>query len=174
METIGTPADASSVIYLAKANGIGPATRCLGPLLITPSVWIEVIEFGERRGATDVDVVHAGLASGFIRRMSLDPKQADRARRIENEFGLGIGESEVLAVADPYRFVLLDERRATRTAHALGLVTVGTISIPAICARAGVLDQSAALDLLESIARYKTLPSELMLNARALLREVFK
>lgn len=171
MDDSGVPADASSLIYLAKTGGLQYAVACLGPLLMTPRVWVEVVEFGERRGATDVALIRAAIAGRSIRKSKLDEAHSERAERIAADFGLGLGESEVLACADQHPFVLLDEKRATRAANALGISTIGTIVVPALCARAGVLDKTAALVLLDAIARHTTFTNELMIRARRRIAE---
>lgn len=171
MDKQGVPADASSFIYLAKAGGLRHAAACLGPLLMTPRVWIEVVDLGERRGAPEVALIHSAVAEGFIRRPVFPGAHLGRAQRIAEEFGLGLGESEVLAVSAPYGFVLLDERRASRVAGALGITAIGTIVVPALCARTGVLDRVAALEFLDAIARNTTLSSEILIRARRRIME---
>ncbi len=168
---IGIPADTSSLIYLAKACALAPASARLGPLLVSPAVWREAVATGEQRGAPEVARIETAVKSGLVARIDLDAQLRRRAARIARDFRLGPGESEVLALGIRYDHVLIDEHRATRAGGSLGVATVETILIPALCAQAGILDASAALALLDEIARHTTLPPEIWLRVRKRITE---
>jgi predicted nucleic acid-binding protein len=143
------PADASTLIYLAKAGCVDLAARCTGGLLATPGVWREAVDEGERRGAPEVPILRQ---SGAIRRVPLDAGHAQRAKQIAVAYRLGVGESEVLSIGADVRFVLVDDARAARVARSIGLSVASTLAVPLIGFRAGMLDAGAATELLDRLA----------------------
>lgn len=167
----GTPADASAIIYLAKSGGLPAAHACLGTLLLPPSVWGEVVDAGLRRGSVEVLGVRSAADNGLLKSVTLEPVFRRRAHKLAAQFGLGAGESEVLALGAVHELVLLDEHRATRAGKALGVTSIETILIPALCVRAGVLDAEAARTLLHSIARHTTVRAEMVLKVEQLIQE---
>ena len=172
MDKAGVPADASAVIYLAKAKGLAVARACLGPLLMSPTVWNEVVVAGARRGRTEVSAVEKAALDGDVHRVAVDGGLRRRARQLASRFGLGAGESEVLALGLQFNLVLLDEHRATRASRALGVFSIETAYVPAVCVQAGVLDSPAGLELLHAIGRHTTVRSELLVQITRLIEEV--
>ena len=171
MTDTGTPLDASALIYLAKSGGLTAAGACFGVLLIPPAVWNEVIVAGMQRGSTDVASIQAAVDAGIVRAHSLDTPLRRRALKIAHQFGLGAGESEVLALGATHEVVLLDEHRATRASKALGVTAIETVLAPALCVQARVLDAAEAIDLLRSIARHTTVRAEMVRRVEQLIEE---
>ena len=171
MTGMSTPVDASALIYLAKSGGLSAASACFGVLLIPPAVWNEVIVAGLQRGSTDVAGIRAALDAGLVRATSLDAPLRRRALKIASQFGLGAGESEVLALGVTHELVLLDEHRATRAGKALGVTAIETLLVPALCVQAGVLNAPAAVDLLHAIARHTTVRAEMVRRVEQLIEE---
>jgi predicted nucleic acid-binding protein len=122
------PADASTLIYIAKADAFGELAKCLRHLLAPPGVWREAVVEGERIGATEVS----------------------RIRAVENR--LGTGESEVLAVGTSLGQVIIDEGRASRVARALGLIALSTLFLPILGCRSGRLPAADAVIVLRRLA----------------------
>lgn len=145
----GVPADASSLIYLAKADAFAEASRAVGPLLVPPAVWAEAVVGGERIAAAEVPRIRATSA---IRRVSLAAAWVSLARTIAREHRLGAGESEVLALGHDAGPVLLDEGRATRVARALGVMSFSTLFVPLVGLRDAALEEEEALSLLRRLA----------------------
>ena len=171
MHDTGIPLDASALIYLAKSGGLPAASACFGVLLIPPAVWNEVIVAGMQRGSTEVASILTAVDSGLVRAISLDAPLRRRALKLAAQFGLGAGESEVLALGATHEVVLLDEHRATRASKALGITAIETVLIPALCVQARVLDASAAIDLLRSIARHTVVRAEMVRRVEQLIEE---
>jgi predicted nucleic acid-binding protein len=146
------PADASSLIYLAKADAFDEVALCVRTLQVPPAVWREAVEEGERIGAPEVPRIRAALEVGSLQHVALSAKQFRLAGTIASENRVGSGESEVLAVAAPGARVILDEGRASRVAQNMGLVPLPTLFLPVIGCRAGDLPFDEALDLLRRLA----------------------
>ena len=156
-------------MYLAKAAGLAAAYARFWPLLMPPAAWAEVVTAGVRAGRAEVAAVEKAVADGYVQRAALDAALRRRAHKLELQFGLGAGESEVLALGPGFELVLIDEHRATRAAKALGVSSLETAFVPALCAQAGVLDAKAAHELLNAIARHTKVRAELAIRARQLI-----
>ncbi len=89
------PGDASTLIYLAKADAFTEASTCIRTILVTPAVWREAVEEGERIGAPEVGRIRAAQERGLLRRVALSPDAEVEAEAIRASHRLGLGESEV-------------------------------------------------------------------------------
>src|SRR3990172_1059072 len=93
------PGDASSLIYIAKADAFEEIMSCVVAIEVPPSVWHEAVEEGERVGAPEVPRIRDAGPRGLPRRAGREEPQAALAASIAAEHRLGRGESEVLALA---------------------------------------------------------------------------
>ncbi len=171
MKISGIPVDASTLIYLAKADGVAAASACFAGLLVPPAVWVEVVDAGAQRGSRDVDRVRAAAETGLVNRHALPAPLLTRSRKLAARFGLGAGESEVLALGTVHGVVLLDEHRAARAGKALGITTIETIVVPALCVYARTLPRQAAIELMHEIARHTFVRAEMLLRVERLIEE---
>lgn len=163
------PADASTLIYLAKADAFTEAAECLASLLIPPSVWREAVEEGERIGAPEVPRIHAAVGASFIRRVSLGREEQRLADAIATEHRLGAGESEVLALAKAFGRAVIDEGRASRVAEALGIVPVSTLFLPVLGRQRG-MTAPGSIALLRRLAVVAGARAEAVLALEQYLR----
>jgi len=170
MRRAGTPADASTLIYLAKAEAFELAWKCVGSLAIPPSVWRESVESGERRGALEVAVIRLAHEKGSIKRIEPSAREAARARELAARYLLGMGESEVLAMGRRGGRVMVDEGRATRVAEALGLIPISTLLLPVLGTAQRGLDGSLAVDLLHRLAIVTGARADVTLRLEQLIR----
>src|SRR5712691_5998002 len=92
------PGDASTLIYLAKADAFGEARRCLERIVVPPAVWREAVEDAEQLAYPDVPRIRRAEDEGFVLRVELDDELQAVAGTIATEHRLGVGESEVLAL----------------------------------------------------------------------------
>ena len=146
------PGDASTLIYLAKADAFEAASFCIATILVPDAVWREAVDAGERFVYPDLPRIRDAEAAGWLRRVDLSDDEQAMAGTIAAEHRLGLGESEVLAVAQPVGRALVDEGRAARAARALGIVPISTLFLPALGRRSGRLDEAAALAALRKLA----------------------
>lgn len=146
------PADASSLIYIAKADAFEEIMSCIEAIAAPPSVWREAVEAGERIGAPEVPRIRKAEARGSLRRVSLEEGQVTLAAWIASEHRLGQGESEVLAVARPGSYAIVDEGRAARVGRRLGIVPVSTLFLPVLGRERGGLSATEAVALLRRLA----------------------
>jgi predicted nucleic acid-binding protein len=167
MHEPGILSDASSVIYLAKADALRDAAALVGALLVPPAVWREAVEAGERRGQLDQARIRLARDQGLLHFVELDPAIEKMAIEIKRRRRIGLGESQVLAVARKGGLVLMDDRRAARVATSMGISPVRTISLPVLCWRRGLIDSSGALDLLRRLTRVVGVRADLLMRLEA-------
>lgn len=146
------PADASSLIYLAKADAFDLAGQVVKPILAPPSVWREAVLAGEEVGAAEVPRIVLAERDGLVRRIDLSESEQRLAAAIAARNRLGSGESEVLTVAPTGALAIVDEGRATRVARSRGITPISTLFLAVIGRDTGDLDHDQAVDLLRRIA----------------------
>lgn len=146
------PADASSLIYIAKADAFGAVTRCVRKLLVPAAVWREAVVEGERVGACEVPRIRAAEAASHLERVALSASEQRLAGTIAAENRLGSGESEVLAIGLRLGRAVIDEGRASRVARGLGVIAVSTLFLPVVGWRSGRLSRRDAIALLRRLA----------------------
>ena len=146
------PADASTLIYIAKADAFVEVAQCVPKLLVPPAVWREAVAEGERAGAAEVPRIRAAQGLGVLERVQLSQADQRLAATIAAENRLGSGESEVLAIGSSIGRAIVDEGRATRVARSLGVVPISTLFLPVVGRRSGRLTASDAMALLRRLA----------------------
>jgi predicted nucleic acid-binding protein len=152
MQGEGTPIDASTLIYLAKADAFREAHAIVGPMLVPEAVWRETVDAGERKGERDPARIRAALRDGRLRRVSLTAAERRAAVGLAARHRLGPGESQVLAAAGKRVRLLIDDGRAARVAAGLGFVPISAVFIPVLGVRENRLAPPAAIELLRRIA----------------------
>lgn len=146
------PGGASVLIYLAKSHGFDEAARCIGGILVPPSVWREAVEAGESGGYADVARIRQAEEAGFVRRVGLPDATEALAATIAGQHRLGQGENEVLALGQRTGRAIVDDGRAARVAERLGIEPVSTLFLPVLGRRLGSLGEGEALAFLRRIA----------------------
>ncbi len=146
------PGDASTLIYLAKADAFAEASVCIGTILVTPSVWREAVEEGDRIGAPEVGRIREAAERGLVRRVELSAGAGAEAEAIRASHRLGLGESEVIALGRASGWAIVDEGRASRVARSLGIRTLSTLFLPVMGHRRGQLARQEAVALLRRLA----------------------
>jgi len=171
MSGAGTLSDASTVIYLAKADALEEAHALLGALLIPPAVWGEVVGTGKSGEQLDQARIRSALDRGVLGLVELEPLEASRAIVIGGRHRIGLGESQLLAIARKGSLVLMDERRGARIARRFGVVPIRTMSIPLVGVRRGLITRPAALSLLRRLAVVTGVRAELFMRLEDEIRE---
>jgi hypothetical protein len=146
------PADASSLIYIAKADAFEEIMTCTDGIGVPPGVWREAVDARDQIGRAEVTRIRDVEARGFLGRLSLDEGQTALAASIASEHCLGRGESEVLALSQPGSYAIVEEGRAARAARSLGIMPVSTLFLPVLGRRRGRLDAREAVELLRRLA----------------------
>jgi hypothetical protein len=164
------PADASSLIYFAKADAFELAGRVARPILVPPSVWRDAVIAGQDVGAPEVPRILLAQREELLRRVELAESELGLAGTIATQHRLGLGESEVLAIAPIGGRAILDEGRATRVARSRGVVPISTVFLPVVGFAAGDLDAEQARELLRNIASVVGIRADVSLALERQLR----
>lgn len=115
-------------------------------------MWREAVDEGERIAAAEVPRIRTATESGFLVARTLDPREQRDADGIATRYRLGLGESEVLALARASGTAVVDEGRASRVARSLGILTVSTLFLPVLGVRRRSLSAGEAVDFLRRLA----------------------
>ncbi len=125
--------DSGPLIALARLDLLAIPARLFGELLITATVWQEVM-----RGQSEAELARlsGALAKGLLRVVN-DPEQVPIALA---EARLDDGERSALALALLHAaVVLVDERRGRVCASEMGLPVIGTLGLLVQARGAGML-----------------------------------
>ncbi len=125
--------DSGPLIALARLDLLAIPSRLFGELLVTSTVWQEVM-----RGQREAE--HSGLSSALTKgllRVVDAPEQVPLALA---EARLDAGERSALALALLHAaVVLVDERRGRACASVMGLPVIGTLGLLVQARAAGML-----------------------------------
>lgn len=146
------PADASTLIYIAKADAFVEVARCVRKLLAPAAVWREAVVQGDRVGAAEVPRIRAAETAGILERVELPERELRVAGTLAVENRLGSGEAEVLAIGLSLGRAVIDGGRASRVAQALGIVSTSTLFLPLVGRHTERLSSSDAIALLRRLA----------------------
>lgn len=173
MKSAELPGDASTLIYLAKADAFDDAQNCVDSILVPPGVWREAVEDAELLSYPDVPRIRAAASAGFVLPIQLEADDQDLAASIATEHRLGVGESEVLALGIDRGRALVDDGRAARVAAALGVVPISTLFLP-VLGRRRTLSATAAKALLRKLAIVTSARAETVYEIESAIDEVRK
>jgi len=117
--------DSSTLIHLAGIGRLELLKEFYGKILITPTVWDEVVVEGQgRAGAGEVNGANN---AGWIEVIA--PTNESVVRLLERELHKGEAETIALAIERHPEVVFLDELEARRVANVYGLRKTGVIGI---------------------------------------------
>ncbi len=142
------PADASSMIYVAKANAVELLHRVFPRVDVPPAVWREAVIRGEEKGAPEVIRIRQAERRAWLRQTTLTPAQHRASRSLAAASRLGEGESQVIAVTRPGQRCILDDKRAVRVARNRGIRPISTLLVPVIGWRRNLINADEAVRLV--------------------------
>lgn len=117
--------DSSVLIHLTKIGQLDLLRRLFGEIVITPSIWREVVERGDLRAG--VSEVSQARTSGWIEVVA--PTNDALLLLLKRELDDGESEAIALAVEKRADLILLDEGEARRIADLYGLAKTGVLGI---------------------------------------------
>jgi hypothetical protein len=168
------PGDASTLIYIAKADGFATVARCVDTILVAPGVWRESVEDAERLGYPDAARIRTAEQAGSLRRVELSDAERSQAAMLASAHRLGLGESEVLAITPAGGYALVDEGRASRVARTLGLRPISSLFLPILGRRGGKLAEEDAMALLRALAIVTGVRADVVFALEKRIRKVEK
>ena len=149
-----TVIDASSLIVMARVDGLDVLHTVYGPIAIPPAVFDEVVVTGERLGKTDPWLVRAALERGWFTQIDLASDEDEIVNTLRGEYRvLGLGECQALACAEKRQWLLLIEERKARAVARARNITYSIIQVaPFQGYLTGKVTHEHCLALLEKIA----------------------
>ena len=142
--------DATPIIYLCKV-GLARKLRELSPsfrLLTTTEVYEEVYAEGIERSTTEATALKELFDSGLIEVKSRGKRRP--TKDLARESGIHPGEESVLSLAQrTHATAIVDDRRATQVARALGIRLSGTPGVIIELVRRHVISKGEARNALE-------------------------
>ncbi len=122
--------DASPLIALSKVSRVDLLTALYREALVTPGVWEEAVVQGRMLGAADAGYLEMASRELPLIRVTMSRREKELSDRLRQEWSLGKGESEALAVAGMRRaMVVIDDKAGRAAAVALGIARLGTIGV---------------------------------------------
>lgn len=129
--------DSSPLIVFDAIGRLDIVTATFDQILIPDAVWSEIRSQGKTIASFGEE-----LPARFRRQPPIAPES------IPSELmGLGRGEREAIAIAlaDPDKSVVLDDKRARRTALSAGLIATGSAGVLLTAKRAGIISEVTPL-----------------------------
>lgn len=136
-------ADASPINYLIQIGHADILRDLFGQVILPSSVQLELT-------ARKTPAVVQEWMANSPAWLKIYDSQAGHIDNISEELGLDAGEAEVVVLAEFLKadLVLMDERKGVAVARRKGLKVTGTLGILDLAAHDGLLNFSAAIDLL--------------------------
>jgi predicted nucleic acid-binding protein len=143
-------ADASVLIWLAKAGRLDLLREQYTKIIIPPEVYSEVVDEGLREGYADAHVVKDAVEQGWI---VVEADAGTRKRRLTDDLrDIHEGEAAAMVLAlNKALPLLIDESSGRAVAEALGLTTRGTMYVVLRALYSGWLTASEARDTISSM-----------------------
>ena len=116
--------DTSPLIYLSWIGQFDLLRQIYGTVLVPDAVWNEMTRGGELIGFNEI---LAAVEAGWIR---IETVTANRRVLELVAEGIGVGESEAIALAADFRAILIiDDNDGRRVARRLGVEMTGTLGV---------------------------------------------
>jgi len=130
-------ANTTPLILLARRGLFFLLQHFYGRVLLPPAVWREVVEEGEgRAGQRETEEART---AGWIEVREL--QEHDTVHRLSGTFGLGLGETEVIVLAQECSadLLVLDDHRAVSRARELGFMVRRTPGLLDLAKKQGLI-----------------------------------
>ena len=139
--------DSSSLIAIAAVGHLEVLRGLYGEVIVPQAVWSEVTQ-PNRPGAAEIQ------GAAWIRVTSI----TDRSLINGLPHPVGVGEAEAIVLAQELRadLLLIDERRARKTALELGLPVTGLLGVLLEAKKAGLISAlKPILDQMEAVVAFR-------------------
>ena len=146
-------ANATPLIYLAKANAIDLLFKLYEVIQIPDIVKEEVVDTGKKLGFPDAFIVEEYIDKGYIVVHELNEKDQIKARIISDKFNIDTGEAEVIILAQKKneKVVIMDDKLARKTAQFHGLKPIGTLRLIREATKRGIKKKKEATKILNKL-----------------------
>lgn len=117
-----TVCDSGPLIHLAQVNRLWILQKLFCCILVSPSVRVEVVDEGIRRGCPDAEVVEAAFSDGWILVEALSASALKQAAKLADGEGISLADAEVIVLSEKKKALFLsDDIALLRIAEMYGL-----------------------------------------------------
>ncbi|EMA62239.1 hypothetical protein C470_06091 [Halorubrum distributum JCM 13561] len=144
--------DATTLIYLAKADWIGVVEALDEPQVVPEAVYREVVTTGVKRGYDDARRVERTVEDGLVDVVAVETDDSAVATRLARHPGLSDADVAVLACADARDAVaVMDESAGRSAAEVEGVETRGTAYLVLAAVKDGQLSKAEGRDAIDAM-----------------------
>ncbi len=147
--------NSSPLIILSKINKLDLLEKIFRKIIISPSVFEEVIEKGKKKNSPDSYKIEEYFKKGVIKLKNLSEDYKKKANFLFNSNKyLHYGETETicLALQEGSKDILINERFARKIASMYNLNTIGTLGILLIGFKKRILNKEEISDIINKIS----------------------
>ncbi|OYR85713.1 DUF3368 domain-containing protein [Halorubrum distributum] len=144
--------DATTLIYLAKADWIGVVEALDEPQVVPEAVYREVVTTGVKRGYDDARRIERTVENGLFDVVAVETDDSPVATRPARHPGLSDADVAVLVCADARDAVaVMDESAGRSAAEVEGVETRGTAYLVLAAVKDGQLSKAEGRDAVDAV-----------------------
>jgi len=168
-------ADSSVLICLVKIGRLAVLKELFQVVLITESVYQEVVIQGKRFEKDGIIKVEKAIGDKWIQPVKTGQKEKREANSYREKWGIGRGEAESIALAKNRAIpVILDDKNARQLARVLELQYSGTAALLLMALRLGNMDKGTFFASLRDLGQVMWLSPDVMAEMIRLAEEMQK
>lgn len=166
-------ADSSALISMVKIGQLELLRKLYMLVLITKSVYDEVVIEGKRLHKPGVAEIEQAIKAGWVRVLSLTTRQLLNAEAYRASGEIGRGEAESMVLAKSRRLpIILDDRYAREMAESLKLEFSGTGAVLLEAHLKRLLSKKEFMESLRELGKVMWLSPEVIAELLRLSEEV--
>ena len=149
--------NSSPLIICGKLNKINIFLKLFKEIEIPEAVYQEVILEGLENKFEDSLILKNYLDKGKIKIIKLESKYLGLSNKIQNLNNIGIGESQVIALAKQLnrKDLVIDEALARETAKSLGLNPMGSLKVMLLAYEGSILNEKEIEEIINKMIKMK-------------------
>jgi predicted nucleic acid-binding protein len=168
----GVVVDSSVLICLVKIGRLLILKELFQVVLITESVYEEVIIQGKRSGKDGISTIEKAISDRWIQMVTADTKQKHEAGKYRDKWGIGQGEAESIALSKSRSLpVILDDKNARHLARTMEVQYSGTAALLLRALRQGIIDKVTYFACLRDLGQVMWLSPDVMAELIRLAEE---
>jgi hypothetical protein len=168
----GAVADSSVLICLVKIGRLVILKELFQVVLITESVYEEVVIQGKRSGKDGISTIEKAISDRWIQVVTGSSRRKHEAGKYRDIWGIGLGEAESIALAKSRALpVILDDKNARHLARIMEIQYSGTAALLLRALRRGIVDKSAYFACLRDLGQVMWLSPDVMAEMLRLAEE---
>jgi uncharacterized protein len=119
--------DSGPLIHLAQINRLQILQKLFCSITVSPSVKVEVVDEGKRRGCPDAEAAEAAFFGGWVKVEPLSEEELKQAAKLADGEGISPADAQVILLAEKKKALFLsDDTALSKIAEMYGLKTWDT------------------------------------------------